>query len=339
MRMPLTAATILALLAIPSYAASAPPLAELEPSTSGSVVWTLRAADGRESLLIANADGTDQRALTHAGNGEYHVNAQFSPNGRWIAYEAGDENSFEVRLVRPDGTQDHRLAVGCKNKCLGVGSPTWLTNRRLAVARVYGPIANDTASEALLWSVKIDGSALRRMSPASAAGKYEDSYAHVSPDGSFVTWTRVRLSDGKSTIMRVDADGDDPAPVLPWGLGVEIYDLSTATSGPTKGLILFEAYGRGDPDATFVDLGTVPLLCNGIKHCRKKIVWLTDNEASGRRNANPHWSPDGRDYVFTDRANIDTEDVQVWTAKYGTDERREISTSPLFDYRPDWGRG
>lgn len=68
-------------------------------------------------------------------------------------------------------------------------------------------------------------------------------------------------------------------------------------------------------------------------------MWLTDNEASGRRNANPHWSPDGRDYVFTDRANIDTEDVQIWTARFGTDERREISTSKRFDYRPDSGRG
>ena len=59
----------------------------------------------------------------------------------------------------------------------------------------------------------------------------------------------------------------------------------------------------------------------------------------GRRNANPHWSPDGRDYVFTDRANIDTEDVQIWTTRVRhRAERREISTSARFDYRPDWGR-
>jgi hypothetical protein len=323
--------SLLAVLGLPSYAAA-------DPSTSGRIVWSNRAADGRESLLIADADGSNQRALTHAGKGEVHFNAQFSPNGRWIAYEAGDEDSGEVRLVRPDGTDDHRLPVGCQDPCLGVGTPTWITNHRLAIVRVKGPIVNDAASEALLWTVKLDGSSLHRMSDARDAGKYEDSYAHVTRDGSFVTWTRLRLSDGKSTIMRVDVDGDDPAPVLPWGLGVEVYDLSTAASGPTEDLLLFEAYGRGDPDATFVDLGTVPVGCNGVKQCRKKIVWLTDNEASGRRNANPHWSPDGLDYVFTDRANIDTEDVQIWTTRYGTDERREISTSKRFDYRPDWGR-
>ena len=69
------------------------------------------------------------------------------------------------------------------------------------------------------------------------------------------------------------------------------------------------------------------------------MVWLTDNAATGRRNANPHWSPDGRNIVFTDRAGIDTEDVEIWTMRYGGADRRQISTSPRFDYRPDWGRG
>ena len=87
------------------------------------------------------------------------------------------------------------------------------------------------------------------------------------------------------------------------------------TFGP--GSVLFESYGRGDPDATFVDLGVVPWLCNGAKQCGREITWLTHNLRSGRRNANPHWSPDGSSYVFTDRANIDTEDVQIWTAWYG----------------------
>jgi len=336
MRTPVIAAALLVLLAPVSSAAAA-----AEPSTSGRIVWTNRAADGRESLVIAHADGTGQRALTHAGKGEYHLDAQFSPNGRWIAYEAGDENGFEVRLVRRNGTHDHRLPVGCKDPCIGIGTPTWISNKRLFFVKVKGPIVDDTAAEALEWSVDIDGSDPFRMSDQRDAGRYEDSRAQVSPDGAFVTWTRLRLSDGKSTIMRVDVDGDDPAPILPWGLGVEVYDLSHATSGPTKGLVLFEAYGRGDPDATFVDLGTVPWLCNGVKQCRKKIDWLTNNKASGRRNANPHWSPDGGDYVFTDRENIDTEDVQIWTTEYGTDEpgqSREISTSKRFDYRPDWGR-
>ena len=115
--------------------------------------------------------------MTTLGKGEVHVNAQFSPNGRWIAYTALDESSGEVRLVRPDGSKDHRLPVGCQDPCLEVGTPTWITNHRLAVVKVKGPVVDDTASEALLWTVKRDGSSLHRMSPAGDAGKYEDAYA------------------------------------------------------------------------------------------------------------------------------------------------------------------
>ncbi len=309
-----------------------------DPSTDGHIVWTNRIADGREALLIADADGTEQRVLVPAAKGEVNIDAQFSPNGRWIAYEHDAGDSFEVRLVKPNGKKDHRLPIGCQDPCLGIGTPTWISNKRLFFVKVKGPIVDDNAAEASQWSADIDGGRPFRLTEKRDIGKYEDSRAQLSPDGSFVTWTRVRLSDGKSTIMRVDVDGDDAAPILPWGLGVEVYDLSRATSGPTKGLVLFEAYGRGDPDATFVDLGTVPWLCNGVKQCRRKIDWITNNKTSGRRNANPHWSPDGAGYVFTDRESIDTEDVQIWTARYGTDERLEISTSNRFDYRPDWGR-
>ena len=127
------------------------------------------------------------------------------------------------------------------------------------------------------WFVQV------RTSLATAAGKYEDSDAHVSRGGFFVTWTRERVSDGRSTIVRVDVDGDDEAALLPWTLGVEANDLSLAKSGPTRDLVIFESNGRGDPDATFVDIGTFPILCNRPKQCAKQIVWLTEQQ--GERQA------------------------------------------------------
>jgi hypothetical protein len=203
--------------------------------------------------------------------------------------------------------------------------------------KVKGPIVDDTAAEALEWSVDIDGSDPFRMSDKRDAGKYEDSRAQVSPDGSFVTWTRLRLSDGKSTIMRVDVDGDDPAPILPWGLGVEVYDLSRATSGPDPGPGPLRGLRPRRPGRDVRRPGHRAVALQRREAVPQEDRLADDNKASGRRNANPHWSPDGRDYVFTDRESIDTEDVQIWTTEYGTDERREISTSQRFDYRPDWG--
>jgi hypothetical protein len=337
MRSCLAALTLLALVGSPSYAVASP--AEAPPSTGGLIVWTNRAADGRESLRIAHADGTGERALTHAGPGERHLGAQFSPTGRWIAYEVDQGASSQVRLVRPDGSDDHRLPLGCKAPCLGVKGPTWASKKVLFVTRVIGPVVHGHPAESLLWAVRIDGSSKVRTSSASAAGTYEDSYAHVSRGGFFVTWTRVRVSDGRSTIMRVDSDGDDEAALLPWGLGVEANDVSPAASGPTRDLVIFESNGRGDPHATFVDIGTFPLLCNFPKQCAKKIVWLTDNKASGRRSANPQWSPDGLDYVSNERAGVRSQNAQIRTTRFGTDEHRLISSSKRFDYRPDWGRG
>lgn len=332
------AATLLLATTLSSYAGAAPATG---PSTKGMVVWTNRAADGSESLLIADADGSHRRRLTHAPKDVGDIDAQFSPNGAWVAYERDTADGPSVRLVRPDGSDDHALAVPCADPCVGSGAPTWMSDRRLAVVLLVGPFDPDTdnAAQALLWTVRLDGSGLRRLSAAGAAGVYEDSYAHVSRDLSFVTFMRRRLTDGVTSLFRADADGRHPQRLLPWGLGVEVNDLSTAASGPTKDLLLFEAYGRGDPDATFVDLGTVPALCASLKACHAKLRWLTDNAASGRRNANPHWSPTGRDLVFTDRANIDTEDVEIWTSRYWSGERRRISASTRFDYRPDWGRG
>lgn len=71
--------------------------------------------------------------------------------------------------------------------------------------------------------------------------------------------------------------------------------------------------------------------------CTKQITWLTDNADSGRRNANPEWSPDGSSIVFTDRPSIDDQNAEIWTMRYGGTDRNKISTSTNFDYRPAWG--
>ena len=131
----LAAATLLAVVALPSYAAPSPPAEKAAPSSAGLIVWTNRAADGRERLMIADADGTGDRVLTHPGKDQFDIDPQFSPNGEWIAYEHDTPESASVRLVRPDGTQDHRLAAPCEDPCVVVGAPTWLSNRRLAVVR------------------------------------------------------------------------------------------------------------------------------------------------------------------------------------------------------------
>jgi Tol biopolymer transport system component len=311
------------------------------PSRSGVIVWTTREADGSEHLLVARADGAHQRVLTPAVADSGDIDAQLSPDGRWVAYEHDAPDGSTLHLVRPDGTHDHVIDVGCVDPCVAVLSPSWLSSSRLAFTLVKGPFDPVTfnAASAVLWTARLDGSDLRRLSPPGIDGSYEDYYLRVARDARYVTFKRIDNAGGHSALFRSRLDGTHQQQLTPWAISADVNDLSTAASGPTQDLVVFESFGRGDPDATFVDLATVPATCGSLADCTARIDWLTDNGSTGRRNANPQWSPDGSSMVFTDRPSIDDQNAEIWTMRYGGDRRVKISTSPGFDYRPAWGRG
>jgi Tol biopolymer transport system component len=305
----------------------------------GIIVWTHRAAPGSEHLMVARADGSHARRLTQPRADTGDIDAQVSPDGRWVAYEKDEGDSATLHLVRPSGRGDHVVDVGCTDPCVAAVGPTWLSNERLAFALIKGPFdaASGAASSAALWTSRRDGSDVRRLSPRSIDGKFEDSYLRVSRDHTYLTFRRFSDAVGAAALFRMDRHGRHVVQLTPYALNAEVNDLSTARRGPTRDLVVFESFGRGDPDATFVDLATVPATCPSLAACTSRIVWLTDNAASGRRNANPQWSPDGRSLVFTDRPSVDVEDANIFTMRFGGHHRTQVSTSAQFDYRPAWG--
>jgi len=311
------------------------------PSRDGVIVWVQRTDVGVEHLVIANADGSHQRWLTPAIPGTADIDAQVSPSGRWIAYHHGTPTHDEVRLVRPDGTDDHLLDVGCDDPCGGVGRPTWISDNRLALHISFGPLdENDNAASAVLFTARRDGTHVRRLSEPGIDGLYEDRYARLSGNGRYLTFQRLSLDQSRTALFRMALDGTHVRQLTAWSLNADLYDLSTARSGPTKDLIVFQSVGRGDLDATWVDVGFVPANCASLSDCTSKVTWMTDNGATGRRTSNPQWSPDGSSIVFADRSSIDNPNAEVWTTRYrGTDlSRRNISNSTSFDFRPAWGR-
>ncbi len=309
------------------------------PSTEGIIVWTTREASGSEHLMVAHADGSHQRVLTPELADTGDVDAQISPDGLWVAYEHDNADSGSVRLVRPDGRQDHEVDVGCSDPCVAAIGPTWLTGARVSFALVDAPFGppNDSAASAVLWTSRRDGTHVRRLSRPGIDGVYEDLWARRAPDGSYLTFLRRRNADLKSALFRMRPDGTNEQQLTPWDLSADVNDLSTARRGPTKDLLVFDSYARGGPETSYVDIGTVPATCPSLQACTASIRWLTDNGATGRRNANPQWSPDGTSLVFTDRAGPDEPNAEIWTMRYPGTDRRKISTSTNFDYRPTWG--
>ena len=102
---------------------------------------------------------------------------------------------------------------------------------------------------------------------------------------------------------------------------------------------MFQSVGRGNPNATFADIGFLPATFTTLVNCTSKIVWMTDNKATGRRTSNLQWSPDGSSLVVVDRPSVNDPNAEVWTMRFGgtESERRNISQSVNFDYRPAWG--
>jgi Tol biopolymer transport system component len=337
-----TAAAMALLVATAPASAASTGRRDTQPSTRGVIVWTHRVDDGSEPLLIARADGSQQRALTPSAPDTVDKDAQISPGGGWVAYEHDSPGSETIHLVKPNGAGDHVLGLPCADPCFGSDGPTWLSDRRIAFLRVVGPFdpVTGNAVSAVLFSVGVDGTGLRRLSEPGIDGVYEDRYARVSRDRSYVTFQRLRLADGRAALFRMAPDGSHVRQLTPWDLNVDLYDLSTARSGPTKDLIAFQSVGRGDPDASFIDIGFLPATCPSVDDCTSKIVWMTDNSAIGRRNSSPQWSPDGSSLVFIDRPSIDDPNAEIWTTRFGgtEEQRRNISNSVNFDYRPAWGR-
>jgi TolB protein len=122
-------------------------------SPSGRQIAFVRSpAHDVTGIWIANADGTAARPLDEAHTFAEHP--RWSPNGRWIAYQVqtsyeGESGyglrahtTFELWLVRPDGSHRHRLMRGPggvsikENPVYSVAAGVWAwspDSRRLAV--------------------------------------------------------------------------------------------------------------------------------------------------------------------------------------------------------------
>ena len=129
--------------------------------TNGHGEYPAWSPDGQEiayaggsyyDIRITNADGTNDRSLTSST--AYDMGPAWSPDGEWIAYhtqadyypdlgEPGQGPEMEIHLVRPDGTDDHRITVDRVEDSFPAWSPDgrylmWARHGELVVARPDG---------------------------------------------------------------------------------------------------------------------------------------------------------------------------------------------------------
>jgi hypothetical protein len=247
-------------------------------------------------------------------------------------------------IVGADGDNERVLNLGCVDPCALDSAPTWLgATDRIAFTRIVGPFdaPNESARSGALQTALLDGSDIQRLSEPGIDGVFEDYHAHLSPDGGYILFTRVRDDPLSVAAFRMNVDGSEVRQLTPWKLGGDLADISPAASGPTKDLVVFETYGMGAPEGKNQNIATVPSTCASVSDCRKQIEYVTDHRAGRVASFNPAWSPNGRRIAYTLFKNGDDDHPccvgDIWTARPDGSDREAVSQSPQFEYRPDWG--
>ena len=308
------------------------------------IVWSSIDPNGaRQRLVTAQPNGSQRRELTDPIPAHTQdIDAQFSPDGTQVAFarELRNGKDAQIVLIGADGQNERVLDLGCVDPCALDYAPTWVDADRLAFTPVIGPfdLVNDSAHSAVLQTSTIDGSDPERLSEPGIDGVYEDYFARYSPDGSYIVFTRARNDTLSFAAFRMNVDGTDVRQLTPWGINADLADLSPATSGPTKNLVVFETVG-GPPKNETTNLATVPATCASPSACKKQIRYLTNLKHGPKARFNPSWSPNGKRIAYTkfkgDRHECCVGDI--FTMRADGSHRKPVSTSPKFEYRPDWG--
>jgi TolB protein len=334
----LTALTV----AVPAQATTRGPVGR-EP---GRIVWT-QVLDGTfktARLVSGRPDGSGLRVLTDPGAKQFDIDAAVSPDGSRVLFERDLPTGRSVlEMVGSNGRGAHVVPVSCTNPCAGVQAPSWTpSGRHIVFSRIFGPFdrVNTSARSAVLYIARPDGSGMRRISQRGIDGVYEDYRARFAASGTYLIFIRVRNKDVKSAVFRMRPDGSDVRQLTPWRLDADIPDLSPATHGPTKDLVVFETFGHGPPKGAQQDIAAVPATCHPLAACTREIRYVTHNDAGPRTSFNPSWSPTGRRIAFTDALFVPGKPAigDIWTVRPDGRGRQQVSRSTRFEFRPDWGR-
>ena len=107
-------------------------------------------------LFVVAIDGTGLRQI-NIHTALFPFSAQWSPNGRWIAFTSGGNTFSRVYIVHPDGTGLTRITQPA-NECDSI-APVWSpdASKLLFLQRCF---RGTTGTSAALYTVNLDGSGL-----------------------------------------------------------------------------------------------------------------------------------------------------------------------------------
>jgi Tol biopolymer transport system component len=138
-------------------------------------------------------------------------------------------------------------------------------------------------------------------------------------------WNRQRYA--RTRPLTINLDGTSEKRITPWGL-----DALHADWSPSGRQIVFEA-----PDADDAPPGTAANVYT-IRPDGSHLVAVTHYQGGDLNATNPAWSPDGKKIVFVQLPGSGPFGfADIFTMNADGSDIRQVTTSTLWDFRPDWG--
>ena len=300
---------------VPSYGGTPAPVLDeaFNPSWSpdGRRLAFDASFDGPRRIWTAAADGTDRlRVSSDRSEGVAHIRAQWSPDGRWIAYERQEGSlttSSDLQIVSSSGgTPVPVVNDGSRNL-----APSWATDSTIV-------FSSDRSGTLKLWIQRIDRSTGKPsghpVQLTTGAGTEVD--ATVSPNGRSIAFGSTRFVEDLWS-LELNAAGTRVAGEPRLILGAAWNDVSPALSPDGRTLAFASDRGGGS------SLWTLEL-------ARGEPRALTEGPS---RDMQPVWSVDGRSVAFfSDRAG--NNDIYVVPVGGGAPVR--LTSDPAEDINPFW---
>ncbi len=299
-------------LAALGVAFAAPSAADPGPPARGTIVFTAQTATGSQ-LSTIRADGSRLRQITRVAG--QAVNPDWSPDGRKITFEwdLADDAGAVIAVINADGSGLH--VPRTPDPGTFEGQPVFSADGQRIIFERFDGVADDS-----LFSIRLDGSDLRRVTTAPPDGHTDPN---VSPDGRHLSY--VRFDNGvefQQALTVSNLDGSHPRDLVPPSFDVGV---KQAWSPDSKRLVFTRAADRTANLATIAADGSA-------------LRMLTNFPDGGRfRALAGSYSPDGHWIVFRLEDNQTGTSALYRVRPDGTHRHFIVSIDGVTPRFIDWG--
>lgn len=286
------------------------------PGENGRIAFRryFNAAQTRGAIFTINPDGTGIRQLTHRGNDLLDTEPDWSPDGKWIAFQrVAPGKPSRLFKMRANGTHLTRLGDNpcAAGSCVEDVAPLWSPDGNQIV---FTRFDND---DGMVYVMRSDGTHVRQV---QGTARYGGGFAQWSPDGTRLVFSGVKDTGGMA-VFTIRLKGTHARRLTPWKLHAGGGDWSS-----NGRWILLESHGGQDRQDNLYLVHP-----NGTD-----LHKITSSPAHVHQWGSYSFSPDGTMITVAHNVSGD-QNPDVWVMNLDGSGLRNVTDSAIFDSAPDWG--